>query len=74
MPTDWEQTFDKTKRTSSDATLSSKLDELLEKALTVSYIRNQEENAQAHFSANLTDFSKSGVTIRLNFSDPLYVS
>ena len=40
----------------------------------VVFVKNSEESEQKFFASNLTDFTASGLEIKLNFSDPLLVS
>ena len=49
-------------------------EEELSSLLRIDFIQNSEEVSQQYFFSNLTDFSETGVTINLNFSDPLLIS
>ena len=40
----------------------------------VTFVQNSEENPQAFFVSDLTEFTPKGIQINLNFSDPLFVS
>ena len=74
VPTNWKNLFIEDERV--ELQLYEKvqyLNQALE-ALQVVYEKNSEEKDQAYFGYNLTDFSPAGVTIKLNFSDPLLVS
>ena len=40
----------------------------------MTFVVNSEELDQTYFLSNLTDFTPEGIRIKLNFSDPLFVS
>ena len=40
----------------------------------INFSKNSDETDQKYFSSLLTDFTESGLEIKLNFSDPLLVS
>ena len=42
--------------------------------MNVEFIQNSEETSQKYLITNLTTFKAGGISINLNFSDPLLVS
>ena len=49
-------------------------EEELLKIMSVSFVQNSEELPQKYLMTNLTSFESNGITINLNFSDPLLIS
>ena len=46
----------------------------MDSIIAVDFIKNSLEKEQSFFSYNLTEFSNEGITIQLEFSDPLLIS
>ena len=49
-------------------------EEDLLKIMSVTFVQNSEELPQKYIISNLTSFESHGITINLNFSDPVLVS
>ena len=74
MPSDWNQLWGTSEREKFTGANREKYEKELARILHIEFIKKTEELNQQYVFSNLTSFSQTGVTINMNFSDPLLIS
>ena len=74
IPDTWKQTFVEEERLKLSLEERKEREEDALYLMHVVFLKNSEEDEQKYFLSNLTEWTSAGVTIQLNFSDPLLVS
>lgn len=74
MPNDWEKLWSLDERNKMSPKDSEEFEKELKKIMHVQFIHNTDEEPQRYLMSNLTTFTNDGISINLNFSDPILVS
>ena len=74
VPNDWDQLWSLEKREKMSLKKRETFEEELKKIMHVEFIHNTDEEPQRYLMSNLTTFTNHGISIHLNFSDPILVS
>ena len=70
MPDDWSLLF----RARNEAESDKSVKEMIDLFVTIEFLQNSIEEDQTAFLFNVTTFTPAGISIHLNFSEPLLVS
>lgn len=74
VPNEWEKYFDKSSWNDFTDKEREQAESFISKIFQVIFVKNSEETEQKSFGQDLASFSPAGLTINLQFSDPLLVS
>ena len=74
VPDSWEQYFNKANRESLSEEEKVQAETYISKFFQVIFVKNSDEKNQANFYPDIADFTPAGLSINLQFSDPLLVS
>ena len=74
IPNDWERLWSLEEREKMSLKDREAFEKELEKIMHVEFIQNSDEEPQRYLMSNLTTFTSDGISIHLNFSDPILIS
>ena len=74
VPTDWEKIWSLEEREKMAYQDRIQFENALLDIMHVKFEQNSDELPQRYFASNVTEFTKDGLRINLNFSDPILIS
>lgn len=74
IPNDWEKLWNLEEREKMSIEDQASFDKELLKIMHVQFEKNSDELEQKFFISNLTRFEPDGISVNLNFSDPILIS
>ena len=74
VPDGWDSLWDPTKTVDMKDSEKAALESMISEIFSVVFVQNSDEDEQRKFSSSITEFTSAGLSVQLDFSDPLLVS